>query len=78
MGQWSCEIPYYCSWTRFLEKKEESVSTFAMRYEDLFIKYQQAALHVVSSSSSSVGDPKGSLAMEHLKMRMFMYALDSL
>ena len=59
------------------QKEGESVSTFAMRYEDLFIKYQQAALHVVSSSSSSAGDPKGSLAMEHLKMSKFIYTLDS-
>ena len=43
---------------------------------DLFIKYQQAALHVVSSSSSSLGDPKGSLAMEHLKMSKFIYTLN--
>ena len=48
-----------------------------MSYEDLFIKYQQAALHVVSSSSSSMGDPKGSFAMEHLKnLSKFIYALD--
>ena len=58
------------------QKEGESVSTSAMRYEDLFIKYQQAALHVVSSSSSFVGDHEGLLTMKHLKMSKFIYALD--
>ena len=53
---------------QIFQKEGESISTFAMRYEDLFIKYQQDTLHVVSSSSSSVGDPKGSLIRANLSM----------